>query len=302
MKNTPAIYLVLFIIIHLTTYSQSTTKPTQVDKIRNNADTIILERFTNGQVIRLHDKMAFQYKEGNLALGWMDTLKCFGRTWRLATDLYFRKEAKWGYLNLQNGKYIDATYDEFRPFYSGSPKKITTVKQNGYWAFIDESFNLLSGFQYKNTGQFYNESAWVIDSSSYFYYIDKKNKQITHKIYCAGKTGAVSNWPEITFDFDSTLTEGEIGTHDFKFYNKGDDVLLIKNCKVSCGCMCPSWSKDPIVPGDSAVIKIAFNSNGFAGREFHKSITVTTNEVEKGSNKTIFLFIKGRVSVNENNH
>jgi hypothetical protein len=92
-----------------------------------------------------------------------------------------------------------------------------------------------------------------------------------------------------------TITEGTNPTVEFKFFNSGTAPLLLKNVQASCGCTAYDWPKNPIMPKDSAVIKATFNSNGFAGQNIHKSLTVTTNVMENGKDQVVILFFKGIV-------
>ena len=91
------------------------------------------------------------------------------------------------------------------------------------------------------------------------------------------------------------VPEGSYPTWDFTFVNNGNQDLKLTDVKASCGCTSPQWSRDPIKPGDSGQVKVVFNSNGYAGRQFAKSVTVTTNIMENGQPKQEFLFIQGNV-------
>jgi len=63
------------------------------------------------------------------------------------------------------------------------------------------------------------------------------------------------------------------------FTNTGDEPLIIKNCKGSCGCTVPIWPKEPIMPGQSAEIEIRYATNRLG--KINKTVKITTNE---GSN------------------
>lgn len=105
--------------------------------------------------------------------------------------------------------------------------------------------------------------------------------------------------PDIYFENPSydfgTITEGTSVDMSFKFYNSGKAPLLLKNVKPACGCTASEWPKEPIMPGKSGVIKATFHSNGYKGQNVHKSITVTTNIDDNGSDKVIVLYFKGFV-------
>jgi len=76
---------------------------------------------------------------------------------------------------------------------------------------------------------------------------------------------------------------------EFKFTNTGNAPLIISNAKGSCGCTVPEWSKEPIGPGESSIIKVRYATNRLG--KFTKTVTLTTNEDEN----THVLKIKGEV-------
>lgn len=88
------------------------------------------------------------------------------------------------------------------------------------------------------------------------------------------------------------VNEGTYPTYKFKFYNVGDKPLVLKSVRPGCGCTASDYPREPIMPGDSSTITARFNSNGYGGRSFYKSITVTTNETK---NNLKVLYIKGNV-------
>jgi hypothetical protein len=72
------------------------------------------------------------------------------------------------------------------------------------------------------------------------------------------------------------LKEGEKREHDFEFTNTGKEDLIIEDCKGSCGCTVPEWPKDPIKPGQTAAIKVKFDSTK-KEKDQEKSVTITAN-------------------------
>ena len=72
------------------------------------------------------------------------------------------------------------------------------------------------------------------------------------------------------------LKEGEKREFDFAFTNTGKEDLIIEDCKGSCGCTVPEWPKDPIKPGQSAAIKVKFDSTK-KEKDQEKSVTITAN-------------------------
>ncbi|WP_118976858.1 DUF1573 domain-containing protein [Taibaiella koreensis] len=90
-----------------------------------------------------------------------------------------------------------------------------------------------------------------------------------------------------THDF-GTLQEGDPAEAEFTFTNTGSKPLIIQNVQPGCGCTTPFWSKDPVAPGKTGVIKAAYGTKGRVGA-FNKNITVTSTA---GTN---VIYIKGTV-------
>ena len=73
------------------------------------------------------------------------------------------------------------------------------------------------------------------------------------------------NAPEITFEKELI----DMGTYEqyddessrceFIFTNTGKEPLIIEKAKGSCGCTVPEWPKEPIAPGESAIMKINYD-------------------------------------------
>jgi hypothetical protein len=66
---------------------------------------------------------------------------------------------------------------------------------------------------------------------------------------------------EPSFDFGS-IYPGKVISHNFKFKNIGKRPLVISDCRSTCGCTVPEWPKSAIAPGDTASIRVVFNSDG----------------------------------------
>ena len=74
------------------------------------------------------------------------------------------------------------------------------------------------------------------------------------------------------------IEKGSEGVYDFKFKNIGKSPLIIANVKGSCGCTVPSAPKEPIMPGQSGVIKVKYDTNRVG--PISKTITITSNASE----------------------
>ena len=76
----------------------------------------------------------------------------------------------------------------------------------------------------------------------------------------------------------------------FSFKNEGMAPLVLSNVRASCGCTTPTWTKEPVEPGQSGSITVTYNPNGRPGR-FQKTVTITSN----ASEPTKKVYIKGEV-------
>lgn len=114
------------------------------------------------------------------------------------------------------------------------------------------------------------------------------------------------NGPKIKFD-KKVHNYGKIekesdGICYFTITNEGNEPLILNNVRAGCKCTVPSWPKEPIAPGESAKIKVKYNTRIIG--KINKSITVTYN----GGQSREVLRITGEVinpqqsaPVNENN-
>ncbi len=101
--------------------------------------------------------------------------------------------------------------------------------------------------------------------------------------------------PVITFektehDFGKIHEEdGRVSTV-FEFKNEGMAPLVLSNVRASCGCTTPTWTKEPVEPGQTGSITVTYNPNGRPGR-FQKTVTITSNASEPSKK----VYIKGEV-------
>lgn len=92
-------------------------------------------------------------------------------------------------------------------------------------------------------------------------------------------------------DFGTISETGGPAVYDFVFKNTGDAPLILNSVRASCGCTTPSWSRQPIAPGEKGSVKVSFDPRHRPGR-FNKSITVNSN----ASNAVSSLSIHGNVT------
>jgi hypothetical protein len=110
--------------------------------------------------------------------------------------------------------------------------------------------------------------------------------------------GPIMTFEKTTIDY-GTIDKGGEPHREFKFTNTGDEPLVIKSAKGSCGCTTPSVPEKPIMPGESDVIKVRYDTQRVGG--FTKTVTLVTNENSTNAegktedNKTTTVTIKGEV-------
>jgi len=95
---------------------------------------------------------------------------------------------------------------------------------------------------------------------------------------------------ETSFDFGNIQEDNGSVTHTFVIKNDGDAPLVLTRVIASCGCTTPDWTKEPIEPGGTGDIKIAYNPKGRPG-SFAKTISVYSN----GKSGSFVLTIRGDV-------
>ena len=78
-----------------------------------------------------------------------------------------------------------------------------------------------------------------------------------------------------TIDY-GTIENGADGNREFKFKNTGTDALIISTCRGSCGCTVPTCPTEPIMPKQSGVIKVHYDTNRTG--QFTKQVTVESND------------------------
>jgi hypothetical protein len=77
-----------------------------------------------------------------------------------------------------------------------------------------------------------------------------------------GKTTV--DWMPDTLYFEN-IDEGYILLDSFQVTNTGESPYLIREVKTSCDCTVIKYPKEPLLPGETAAIRIEFDTAGKAG-------------------------------------
>ena len=113
----------------------------------------------------------------------------------------------------------------------------------------------------------------------------QKQKVTTSEVKVTGASKA-ENYAEIKFDtlrhnFGKFSQKDPIVKCSFRFKNTGTAPLVIHQAFASCGCTVPTFTKEPVKPGETGVIDVTYNgTDKFPGR-FQKTITIRSNAVSE---------------------
>tara|TARA_B100000795_G_scaffold105014_1_gene77491 strand:- start:5073 stop:5546 length:474 start_codon:yes stop_codon:yes gene_type:complete len=101
----------------------------------------------------------------------------------------------------------------------------------------------------------------------------------TNVTKAADRDSKASEFPVMSFDekqFDfGAITQGTAVEHIFTYTNTGNSNLVIVNAKSSCGCTVPTFTKDPVAPGETGELLVKFNGSG--KNQVSKTVTITAN-------------------------
>ncbi|WGK64996.1 DUF1573 domain-containing protein [Croceiramulus getboli] len=84
----------------------------------------------------------------------------------------------------------------------------------------------------------------------------------------------VMTFDETEFDF-GTINKNDNVEHVFTFTNTGKAPLVIVDAKSTCGCTVPSYSKEPVQPGEKGELLVKYNGSGT--NAVTKTVTIKTN-------------------------
>lgn len=132
----------------------------------------------------------------------------------------------------------------------------------------------------------------VIVAFSFLLFITCENKQRTDSQTVEDNKKALeptaTKFPVMEIDTPivdlGTIMQGDTIMHVYNFKNTGNMPLVLSNVNASCGCTTPSYSNEPVAPGETGFITVKFNSKGKEGK-LNKTITAYANT--KPSDNTV---------------
>ncbi len=85
------------------------------------------------------------------------------------------------------------------------------------------------------------------------------SKTTTTTTPAANVTGAEISFAKKTIDY-GTLKVGDVRTVEMVYTNIGKKPLLLENVTTNCDCTEVEWSRKPLMPGKSDVIKVTYTA------------------------------------------
>ena len=105
--------------------------------------------------------------------------------------------------------------------------------------------------------------------------ITEDDMKVANEVSATSGKLPVIQFDKTEHDFGN-INEGDKVSTEFIITNTGDADLVIVSAVGSCGCTVPEPPKEAIKPGESAPIKVTFDSTGKPGQQ-EKTVTITSN-------------------------
>lgn len=102
-------------------------------------------------------------------------------------------------------------------------------------------------------------------------------------------------WLNYSHNFGLFKEEDGLVYCTFKAVNIGDEPAVVIDARANCGCTQPTYTREPIAPGDTLTVNVAYNPKGRPGR-FNKQVKLTTNAKLKSSILTVRGVVIGALS------
>ncbi len=94
------------------------------------------------------------------------------------------------------------------------------------------------------------------------------------------KQGALLRLEHPMYNFGDVSRKGGDLVHEFVFTNAGTAPLVITRVVTSCSCLKTSFSKRPVAPGESGMIRVTYEPNKSEPGTFNKVIHIYSNSVD----------------------
>lgn len=88
------------------------------------------------------------------------------------------------------------------------------------------------------------------------------------------QTGAAISVNKEVHDYGTIKADAD-GSCEFIVTNTGTEPLVFEQVRGSCSCTVPEWTKEPIAPGASTVIKVQYNTSKVG--PISKTVTIISN-------------------------
>ncbi len=92
--------------------------------------------------------------------------------------------------------------------------------------------------------------------------------------------GAHMQIDDPTYDFGDAPRKGGDLVHDFIIRNDGTAPLVLLRVVTSCSCLKASYSRKPIAPGKTDVVRIVYEPHKSEPGTFNKVIQIYSNSVD----------------------
>ena len=117
----------------------------------------------------------------------------------------------------------------------------------------------------------------------------KKIREILLLIFLAVSVHALGEaqlvWLNPIHDFGAFREEMGAASCTFLAVNTGDEPVAVIDARANCGCTRPEYNREPVAPGDTLRVSVAYDPTGRPGR-FRKQVKVTTGAGSKVLNIT----------------
>ena len=100
---------------------------------------------------------------------------------------------------------------------------------------------------------------------------------LTFSLSMSAQTKAEYHLDKLEHDYGTFSEKDGVQTCTFTITNVSEKPLVITQAVATCGCTVPTYSKEPIKPGESGVITVKYNGTGKFLGNFKKTVTIRTN-------------------------